>query len=87
MSESSRSICVDLVLTPEGVSNFRADPEALMLLQVERLKDAMLKSSALRQAIRTLGSTKLSPTQAIRFRLFFTAAIVEDGFPYSEVKT
>jgi hypothetical protein len=70
-----------------GVSNFAVVPEAQILWGVERLTDTILNSKELKQAIHTAGSTKLSETQVLRFRLSFIAEIVETGLQSSEPKT
>lgn len=75
------------ILLPDAGNSTVEEREALMSLEVRRSMDTILKSNALKQAIRMFGSTKLSKTQIAKFRLSFTAAIVETGSPSSGPKT
>ena len=85
-SESSPSFCVDADIWLAEDSSLLAE-ETLQTLCVRRLTDAISKSSELRQAISTLGSTKLSKTQAVKLRLSFTGEIAETGLGSHAQKT
>ena len=84
MSESLRNIYVSEVITHAEANSSPVGQKALMSLRAESLVEAILKSNELRRVISIAGSTKLLETQAIRFRLSFTAEIVEAGSLSSE---
>ena len=85
-SESSPSFCVDADIWLAEDSSLLAE-ETLQTLCVRRLTDAISKSSELKQAISTLGSAKLSKTQAVKLRLSFTGEIAETGLGSHAQKT
>lgn len=84
---SSRSIYVIGDMPRDEGSNSLADREALTLRRVKHLADTISNSSELKRATHTIGSTKLSATQVIKFRWSFTVEIAESGSPLHEPTT